>query len=378
MSFYRPFAPLFGAIFCCLLGVGATLGALPLYLRDRHAGDVEIGVVVTAIAVSAVIARPIAGRLADRHGYKPIMIIGVLLCALAGIGYLPADGVVPLTAVRVLHGIGEGTVYTAGATWLVALAPQERRGRFVGLYGICMWLGITLGALVGALVLDAVNFAAVGWFAAVAALGGLALVLVKRGPEHPAGPPRTGLVAGSAVLPGVALSLAAFGYAALAAFVALHLARRDIGHGIAAFNAFGVTYVGVRLFVGNLPDRLGASRVALWSALTEAVGLVLVGAAPNLPVAIAGGLVMGAGLSLLFPALALVVLNRTDPSRHGVALGAFTSFWDIGLAVGGPLAGWIAGLAGYPTIFYVMAGCALGSAALSLAGRRGRAVPAET
>ncbi|MGY0235375.1 MFS transporter [Longispora urticae] len=379
MSFYKPFAPLFGAIFCCLLGVGATLGALPLYLRrDLHATDVEIGVVVMAIAVSAVIARPIAGRLADRHGYKPLMLAGVALCVLASLGYLLGGGIVPLTAVRILHGIGEGTVYTAGATWLVALSPLERRGRVVGLYGICMWLGITLGALVGVLLLDNAGFAAVGWFAAAAALGGLALVAAKPSPERPTGPPRTGLVAGSAVLPGVALSLAAFGYAALAAFVALHLARRDIGSGIAAFNAFGVTYVGVRLFIGNLPDRLGAGRVALWSALTEAVGLVLVGAAPNLAVAIVGGLVMGAGLSLLFPALALVVLNRTDPSRHGVALGAFTSFWDVGLAVGGPLAGWIAGLAGYPAIFYVMAGCALGSAALSLAGRRAAPTPAET
>jgi len=58
----------------------------------------------------------------------------------------------------------------------------------------------------------------------------------------------------------------------------------------------------------------------------EAVGLLIVAMAPDLPVVILGGLVMGAGLSLLFPSLALIVINRTDKSQQGAALGAFTSF----------------------------------------------------
>ncbi len=62
------------------------------------------------------------------------------------------------------------------------------------------------------------------------------------------------------------------------------------------------------------------------SALVEAVGLLIVAMAPDLPVVILGGLVMGAGLSLLFPSLALIVINRTDKSQQGAALGAFTSF----------------------------------------------------
>ncbi|MBO4207887.1 MFS transporter, partial [Micromonospora echinofusca] len=273
--------------------------------------------------------------------------------------------------------VGEGAVYTAGAAWLVALCPPERRGRVVGLYGIHMWLGVTLGALFGTVALRLGGYPAV-WLLCVAfALVGVVLVVSRPRPAQPAPAGRpAGLLPASAVLPGVALSLAALGYAALAAFVALHLGERGITNGIAAFNAYGLTYVGVRLFAGGLPDRLGAGRVAFWSALVEAVGLLLVAVAPNLVVAVVGGLVMGAGLSLLFPSLALLVINRTEAAHQGAALGAFTSFWDIGIAAGGPLAGLVASLAGYPAVFYVMLALAVVSALLSSLGTATRRVPA--
>lgn len=379
LRFYRPFVPLFGGIFLCLLGVGASLATLPFLVRDEQGrGDVAVGVVVAAIAVAAVIARPIAGRLADRHGYRTIMLAGAAACALAGVGYAVGVNVPALLAVRILHGAGEGAVYTAGAAWLVALSPPERRGRVVGLYGIHMWLGITLGALLGTVVLRTAGYGEVWLFCAVAALAGLALVATKERPVQPAATGRAAFFPATALAPGVALSLAALGYAALAAFVALHLADRGISNGIAAFNAFGFTYVGVRLFLGGWPDRFGATRVAFWSALVEAVGLALVATAPNLVVAVAGGLVMGAGLSLLFPALALVVINRTEKQHQGAALGTFTSFWDIGLAAGGPLAGAIAGLGGYPAVYWVMLACAVASAGVSALGAARRRPAAQS
>ncbi len=368
LTFYRPFVPLFGGIFCCLLGVGASLAVLPFYVHgELGLGDVMVGVVVAAIAASAVLTRPVAGRVADRRGYKMIMLAGTVTCALAGLAYLVAADPVSLIAVRVLHGAGEGMVYTAGAAWLVLLSPAERRGRVVGLYGIHMWAGITLGALFGTMIMKWSGGYSLVWvFCAVMPVLGMLLVLAKPRPEQPTSAARPALLPGAALAPGTALALAALGYAALAAFVVLHLDARSIGDGIAAFNAFGVTYVGVRLFLGGLPDRLGAARVALWSTVVEAAGLLIVALAPNLAVAVVGGLVIGAGLSLLFPALALIVINRTAPEQQGGALGAFTSFWDIGLVAGGPLAGLIAGLWGYPAIYLVMAACAAGSAALTL------------
>lgn len=369
LRFYRPYAAMFGGIFCCYLGVGASLATLPLFvLQNLDGNKVEVGVVTAAIAVAAVVTRPIAGRIADRHGYKLVMLCGAAICALAGAGYYAGVDVPVLVAVRILHGIGEGTVYTSGAAWLVHLCPVERRGRIVGLYGICMWLGITLGAFFGTVAMRTGGFSAVWGLCAAVGVVGLLSVAPRRAPSRTVAAPvtvRASILPASTVMPGIALSLAGLGYAALSAFVTLHMAARGVHNGIAAFNAFGVTYVGVRLVIGNVPDRFGARQVAFWSALVEAVGLVAVALAHDLVTVVVGGLIMGAGLSLLFPALALLVINRTDPSQQGAALGGFTSFWDIGLAVGGPFAGLVANLANYPMVYWVMMGCAILSALLS-------------
>jgi MFS family permease len=375
LAFFRPFLPLFGTIFFCLLSVGASLATLPFYVTEKlGGGNLAVGFVVATIAVAAIVARPIAGRLADRRGYKPVFMAGAVACSLAGVLYFLSLHVAVLVPVRLVHGIGEAAVYTAGAAWLVAICPPARRGRVVGLYGTAMWLGITLGALFGELLRDGIGYGAVWTFCIVMPLVGLALAAATPPPAQTGGAAKPVLVPRGAVVPGIALSLASLGYGALAAFVALHLDARGIAGGVAAFNAYGVAYVGVRLVLGNWPDRFGPRRVAFGSGLVEAVGLLLVAAAPNLAVAVIGGFVMGSGLSLLFPALALIVINQTAPSQQGGAIGTFTSFWDLGVALGGPLGGIIVGISNYPQIFYVMLVAAIASAALGALPIRSPAV----
>ena len=64
---------------------------------------------------------------------------------------------------------------------------------------------------------------------------------------------------------------------------------------------------------------------------------------------------MGAGFSLLFPSLALLVVNRVPVERRGVAMGTFTAFFDLGMGIGGPLTGAAAALGGYSAAFVLAA-----------------------
>ena len=56
---------------------------------------------------------------------------------------------------RLILGVGEGSLYTAGSAWIVDLAPLARRGRVLGLYGLAVWGGLSVGPLAGELLLDA-------------------------------------------------------------------------------------------------------------------------------------------------------------------------------------------------------------------------------
>lgn len=385
----------FGGLFAGYLGLTAAIPVLPGFVRDRLGGaDVAVGIVVTATALTALLTRPIAGALADRHGYRRVMQTGAVLLAIGGGLYFLPLAVPGLIAVRLLLGIGEASLFTAGAVWTVSLAPHERRGQLIGLYGVSMWGGISLGTAAGA-ALRQVGYGPVWAFCAVLPLAALALIsavpagakasAADPGSADPGATPADGanqsgqrrslaallprgrdLVPSATVLPGTALALAAAGYSGLAAFVILMLRSRGIGSGVVVLTGFSAVYAGTRLFIGHLPDRLGPRRVAAASGVGEAIGLLIIAAAPNLPVALAGGLVMGVGFSLLHPSLALMVMNRTDKSRQGAALGAYTSFWDLGIGAWGPLTGLIAAGLGYTAVFVTAAACAAGAAALAL------------
>jgi len=368
-----PRAAFLGVFAACLpvfLGLGATVPVLPKFVKGPvGGGDVAVGIVVGAFAITAVLCRPLAGRMADARGRRAVVIAGALFGALAGVLYFLPFGVPGLVLARLALGAGEGCVFTAGATWTVDLAPIHARGRAIGLFGLSIWSALAVGPLIGQGLLDAAGYDAVWAFAAAAPLAG---ALVARAlPDSPVRPgvaPRRPWIAPEALRPGASLALANFGYAAFAGFVVLHLERRGIGHGAAVFTAFASAVVATRLLAGRLPDVVGPRRTAVGAAGMEALGLAIVAAAHSLGAAVAGAVVMGFGFSVLYPSLALMVVDRVGEAGRGAALGTFTAFFDVGVGLGAPLAGAIAAVSGYPAAFWAAAGAALAGGSVAAAG----------
>jgi MFS family permease len=362
------FAGVFMVTFCGLLAVGATLPVLPRYVSGPlDAGNIAVGVVVGSYAITGLLLRPFAGRYADRRGRRPTVLVGSLLMAAAGFLYLLPLGVGGLIVARLVLGAGEGAVFTGGSAWIVDLAPLERRGRVIGLYGLAVWAGLSIGPLGGELSRHTSGYTPVWIFAGALPLLGALIASRVIDPFRPL--PRSegehhGLIAREAVRPGVALALGAIGYGTVATFVVLHLDARGVGHGALVFGAFAAMVVLTRLLGGDLPDRVGPIRVAFTAALVEATGLTTLAVANSLAVAIAGALAMGAAFSLLYPSLSLIVVGRISDARRGAALGTFTAFFDAGVGLGAPLAGLAATLTSYEGSFLVAAAIALGAATL--------------
>ncbi|MBK5117652.1 MAG: MFS transporter [Thermoleophilia bacterium] len=373
------FAGIFVVTGLGLLTIGATLPVLPKYVTGPiGGGDVAVGVVTGAFAATGLLFRPIGGAFADARGRKPVVVVGALLTALSGLLLFIPAGIGGLVITRLFLGAGEGMVYTAGAAWIVDMAPAHRRGRVIGLYGLAIWGGLSLGPPIGDLILRTSSFEMVWAFAAAAPLAGA--LIATRIPENYApaalakpislGQRARALIARESLAPGLALALTVVGYATLAAFIVLHLDARGIGHGALVFATFAVTVVTVRLLGGGLPDRYGGARTAAVAGLVQAGGLFLVAAAHSLPVALIGAAAMGGGFALLFPSLALIVVDAVPDDRRGAALGTFTAFFDVGMGVGAPLAGVAAVAGGYGLSFALAGVVGLGTVVMALALHR--------
>ncbi len=366
-----------------LLSVGATLPVMPRYVSGPlGGGDLEVGIVSGAFAITGLACRPLAGHLADRSGRRRFVFWGSLATAVSGVLYFVPAGVPGLIVARLFLGAGEGAVYTAGSAWIVDLAPPERRGRIIGLYGLAIWGGLALGPPIGELILHATSFEGVWAFAAAAPLLAAALTLrIPEGFVPRAAAGRRSLLAREALRPGLGLALSIVGYATMAAFLVLHHDERGIGHGAAVFTAFAVSVVAMRVLGGWLPDRFGPIRCAIGAALLEAVGLLVIAGSGSVAIALVGAVAMGSGFSLLFPSLALLVINRVPEERRGVAMGTFTAFFDLGMGIGSPLAGVAAGIGGYEAAFWLAAASAVGAAAVAISLRKvsaGLPAPAPT
>jgi len=360
---------LFIAALFAFIATGAALPVLPTYVHGPlHSGDIAVGIVVGSFAVTSVVCRPIAGRQADRRGRRAVLVAGSLALALGGLLYIFSSSVITLVLARLMVGAGEGSVYTAGATWVVDLAPVNRRGLALGMFGLAVWGGLSLGPVAGELLRSSSGYDAVWILTAALPLAGAAIAV--RLPE-PSRPPQSGRpipllhFPRSARRPAFALALANIGYAALAGFIVLDLRKQGIGGGATVFTAFAVSVFASRLIFGRVPDRFGARVTATGAGLVEALGLIVIALAHSLPVALLGAIVVGAGFSMMFPSLALMVVDDVHDEHRGSAMGTFTAFFDIGVGAGGPLSGATASLAGYPAVFVLASVAALGTAGLA-------------
>lgn len=379
-------APAFAAIFAAtmmnLLAVGALLPVLPLYVRGPlDETDLMVGVVIGCYAVTGIVFRPLAGHLADVKGRRWVVVLGSLVSTLAGaLLFLPL-GIAAVLASRLFLGAGEGSVFTAGSAWVADIAPGEHQARLIGIYGLAIWSGLSIGPAIGQALKATGGFELVWAF--VLLMPVISALVASRIREAYAGRPREDsdddsvtLISREALGPGISMALVSAGFAAMASFVVLHMKDEGVVGGAWVFTAFAASLVLSRLIAGGLPDRLGPRRVAVVAAVLEAIGLAMIGLAESLPVALTGAVIMGWAFSVLYPSLSLIVLRRVSESRRGAAFGTFTATFDLGVALGAPLVGLVITFSDYATGFLFAAVLALMVALIQgvLIARESRAV----
>jgi MFS family permease len=348
------------ATWCAFLCVGIPLAVLPRYVHgELGGGDVAAGFAVGSLSLAAMLMRPWGGRLADERSRRLVVTGGLALCTVGGMVLLVSQSYFVLIVARMIAGAGESWVYAAAMAWALDLTPKDRHGSAIALFGMAIWLGATAGTAIGEGLLEWTGSYEVIW-ASVVAIPFIGLLVMTATGREAARPsrrgPRAPLILRVSVRPGIALALANVGYGAVASLVTLLLISRGVGSPGLTLTAVAAGVVIARLVVAWWLDRTGPFRVLVVGCVLQALGLLAIAGAHTLVTALLGGALLGCGYAAVFPALGLIVVNAAPDDQRGSALGGFTAFLDLGLAVGGPLAGLMAAWLGRPEAFVVAAG----------------------
>jgi len=163
-----------------LVGFGIVLPVLPLYARRYHASAATAGALVAAFSLAQLLASPIWGRVSDRVGRKPVLIVSLVGTALGSLCTGLAAGLPLLFVGRLVDGASGASVSVAQAS-VADIARPDQRARLFGLLGAAFGLGFVLGPALGGLL--APISPRLPFFAAALVAGVNALVAVRRLPE---------------------------------------------------------------------------------------------------------------------------------------------------------------------------------------------------
>jgi MFS family permease len=367
-----------GAAFVGMLGFGAVIPMLPVYLHEQIGASTFItGLMIGLSSAFALLGRLFAGKTADRKGRRISLLLGMGFCTVAGVLYLPVFGLWAMAWGRVLHGLGEGFFVTAAVAWAVDVAPDNRRAQALGFLSSGIWGGLSIGPAIGQVLGSMVS---VAMFLIVSSLAVIAIVSLmdEEARPHHHGPLRW--FPPAVLLPGILLGLGNVTYAAMAGFLILLL--RDRGHGATwAFSAFAVAVLFGRAAFGGLPDRIGPRYSLFAGYACLGVGLIAILASHRSMMDLPAAMLVGLGYAFPWPALASVVVGQVPVAERATALGALNAFYDLFVAVSSAIAGAAAGRWGLTAPFWIALACVGGAAGLMVIsgiGRTFQALPEQS
>src|SRR5438067_12659222 len=132
--------------------------------------------------------------------------------------------------------------------------------------------------------------------------------------------------------------MSSLGFGAITTFATLLFAASGWTPIWLGITAFAAAFIAARVAFGHLADTLGGARMASASIVIEAAGLALIWLAPSAGVAFAGAVLTGLGYGLVYPGIGVKPVRRVPPQSRGLAMGAYTAFFDLGS--GSPVRFW--------------------------------------
>lgn len=353
---FRRLAVLIAISFVDMLGFFLILPILPYYALELHATPETIGWIIAAFSIAQLVAAPVWGRVSDRYGRRPALMIGLFASAVAFVVFAFARTIPLLFVSRLVQGAGGGTTAVTQAYVSDSVGPGDR-ARALGWLSAATAAGVMLGPAIGSAATH-LGPEAPGLIAAALCLCNVLAAwrwlpesrrsdapLPPRRPVwhaafhvlmHPRGAaPRLIWIYGAGML---AFSLFT---SVLALWLHEHFAVTEAGVGYFFVYTGLLSLVMRSLLLGPVVDRLGEGGAMRLGAMVLAAGFLIIPAAPSIPLLVAAMTTVPIGTALLFPSTTSLLSRAAAAGELGTTMGVAQSFAGMARVIA-PIGGTIA------------------------------------
>ncbi len=386
-------AILFFIVFIDLLGFGIIIPQLPFYGVHFGASPTAVTLLMSCYSLAQFFMSPVLGRLSDRIGRRPVLLVSMICSCLAYLWLGFASALWMLFAARLLAGAGAGNISAAQA-YITDITSSEARAKGMGMIGVAFGLGFTIGPWLGGVVagsnptpqdLQRPAFLAAG-LSALAFL--LVIALLKESLPQTGAPAaranRWELARTSMGRPTLRLLILLF-FAITAAFAGMEttfaLWTKDaFGWGPAQvgwlFFFVGCVLIVVQgVLIGPLSRWLGEARLVLIGSAAIALGLGAITLASGLAILLFASACLAIGMGLLNPSINSLISRQAGIDERGGIMGVAQSGASLARVVGPAVAGPLFELFGRNAPYYAGALVMLGVLGFALRLPREHAAP---
>lgn len=324
-----------------MIGFAIVLPLLPYYALHLQATPEQIGLIIASFSVAQLLFAPIWGRVSDRYGRRPVLIIGLTASAMAYVVFAFADTLWLLLLSRLVQGAGGGTTAVGQAYVADTIRPADR-ARALGWLSAASSLGVMLGPVIGSLAARwgqvAPGLVAATLCVANAVYAWRNLPESREHHETPAARRPVWRAAWEVVRHPdrpVSRFMAIYGvgmlaFSSMTAILSLYLEQefgiteQTIGYFFLYLGALSL--VMRSLLLGPIIARIGETGAMRVGTITLMVGLILFPSTRNLWV-LAGIIpLVPIGTALLFPATTSLMSRASDRREVGLTMGTAQTF----------------------------------------------------
>lgn len=349
-------------------GFSMIMTTISSYAVSFGASLAMAGTIASVLSFTALIFRPISGRIFDRFDKRLIFLISTVCYGLVVFGYIAANSIPALFVVRILHGIAFSISGTSTMALVSKFIPKQRVGEGLGYYNAGLLVGQAIGPAAIKTLLSAVGFS--GLYVLVALMTSIPplFCLFLSMPRSVTAPePQTRDRSGSGrefsindyiakeyLLYAVICGVFSFYNGITNSYMLLVGEARGIEDVGLFFTVSSIVLIAARILTGKLSDRGNLTVLVAVSLLMTACSMLSAGLAFGLPLILVAAVFKAMGQGVGQVSLQGEVVRQADPARLGVVTGTIFIGNDVGNTLGPIAAGALSEHVGYGPMFFLV------------------------